>query len=67
MRGSRAKKLRSFAIHLFEQARKEPDNEDFCRAAYMLNPKNNQIICAGYRGVYRFVKKMYRNNMEVMA
>ena len=67
MRGSRAKQIRRFALGLFHEAQKDEKLKAYCEARYMYNEKNGQTMCAGWRGIYRTLKRMYMRNEEVIA
>lgn len=67
MRGTVAKRLRKFAMPLFVEVSQEEKNKEYCQARYMMNQKTKQIRCAGFRGIYRRVKKMFRDNVEVVV
>jgi hypothetical protein len=67
MRGMRAKVIRRFALRLFIEAKKDEKLKAFCESRYMHNEKTGQIICSGWRGIYKSLKRMYMRNEEVAA
>jgi hypothetical protein len=64
MRGVKAKAARKLARVLLIRAVQE-GHEEFAQEDYIQNSRTGQILTSGYRGIYRRLKKMYRENMEV--
>lgn len=66
MRGTQVKRIKKFAIGLFKQANEDKKYVQFAQAKYLKSEKTGQIICAGYRGIYQAIKKMYMRNEVVV-